>query len=326
MKKILITGGAGFFGSHIVEIFLKKGFFVNIIDDFSSGKLENIKYFKNSDRLKIFKGSIGSKKILLKSMSGCEGVIHCATKNVRYSIKNPIDTHAVNSEYTIKLLNLSLKKKIKKFIYCSSSEIYGNCKYKKTKLKEIENYQPSTVYGATKLAGEYYAQVYRDLYKLNLIIIRPFNLFGERAHLEGDSAEVISRFFVNLIKKKNIYIFGNGKNSRDFTYVKDAAKIFFKIYQSKGKFNAPLINLGYGKKFSINEVFNKISKILNNKNIKPKYIKKRPGDVKNLICDNSRLKKNFKVYPKTKFIDGLLKYYKWIVKKKNYPQNKSTNW
>lgn len=326
MKKILVTGGAGFLGSHIVEIFLKKGFHVNIIDDFSTGKLKNLKSFYNSKKLKVFKGSIGNKKILLKSIFGCEGVIHCATKNVRYSIQNPIDTHAVNSEYTIKLLNLSLKKKIKKFIYCSSSEIYGNCTYKTTKLKEVENYNPSTVYGATKLAGEYYARVYRDLYKLNLIIIRPFNLFGERAHLEGDSAEVISRFFVNIIKKKNIYIFGNGKNSRDFTYVKDAADIFFKIYSSKSKFKIPLINLGYGKNFSVNEVFRKISKILNNKKIKPKYIKKRPGDVKNLICDNSKLKKYFKIYPKTKLFAGLLNYHKWIIKKKFFPISKTINW
>ena len=326
MSKILITGGAGFFGSHLTEIFLKKGYDVNIIDDFSTGKRANIRNLLNSKKLKIFNGSIGNKKVLNKAISGCEGVIHCATKNVRFSIKNPVKTHKINSQYTLQLFEVAFKKKIKKFIYCSSSEIYGNCNTKNKKLNEFEIFDPSTIYGATKLAGEYYAKVYRDLYNLNIITIRPFNLYGERAHLTGNSAEVITRFFLNIMKKNTLYIYGKGNNSRDFTYVKDAAEIFLKVYETKNRFKTPVVNLGTGKNFSIIQIKNLISKILKAKNLTIKYMGKRPGDVKNLICDNKKLKKNFNTYPKTKFVIGLKKFYFWLVTKKNTPKVKKINW
>ena len=326
MKKILITGGAGFFGSHIAESFLDKGYQVNIIDDFSTGNSENLRNFKNIKRLSIFKGSIGDKKKLLKALKGCEGVIHCATRNVRFSINNPIKTHEVNSKNTLQLLEYAKKLNIKKFIYCSSSEVYGNCNFKSKKLKEDEYFNPTTIYGATKLAGEYYAKVYKNLYKLNLIIIRPFNLYGERAHMKGNSAEVITRFFLNLIQKKNVIIFGNGNYSRDFTYVKDAAKIFYKIFTSKNKFKIDVVNLGYGKTYTIDEIFKNISKVVKNKTLKPIYLKERPGDVRKLICDNKRIKKEFGIKPSTKFFDGLEKYYKWVKNKKKLPYIKPVNW
>ena len=326
LKKILITGGAGFFGSHITENFLGNGYKVNVIDDFSTGNIENLKKFKNIKRLSIFKGSIGDKKKLLKALKGCEGVIHCATRNVRFSINNPIKTHEVNSKNTLQLLEQARKLNIKKFIYCSSSEVYGNCNFKSKKLKEDEYFNPTSIYGATKLAGEYYAKVYKNLYKLNLIIIRPFNLYGERAHMKGDSAEVISRFFLNLMQNKDVFIFGNGNYSRDFTYVKDAAMIFYKIFTSKNKFKTDIINLGFGKSYTVNKIFLNISKIVKNKTLKPIFIKERPGDVRKLICDNSKIKNVFGVKPSTKFYDGLKKYYKWIKDKKKLPYIKAINW
>ncbi len=326
MKKILITGGAGFFGSHITESFLNKGYKVNIIDDFSTGNIENLENFKNIKRLSIFKGSIGDRKILLKALKECEGVIHCATRNIRFSIKNPIKTHEVNSKNTLQLLEYAKKLKIKKFIYCSSSEVYGNCNFKSKKLKEDEYFNPTTIYGATKLAGEYYARVYKNLYKLNLIIIRPFNLYGERAHMKGNSAEVITRFFLNLIQNRDVFIFGNGNNSRDFTYVKDAAMIFYRIFTSRNKFKTDVVNLGFGKTYTIKEIFNHISKVVKNKTLKPIFLKERPGDVKKLICDNTKINKEFGVKPATKFSNGLKKYYKWIKNKKKPPYIKAINW
>ena len=326
MKKILITGGAGFLGSHITEKFLRSGYKVNVIDDFSTGSIDNLKNFKNIKRLSIFKGSIGDKKKLIQALKGCEGIIHCATKNVRFSINNPIKTHEVNSKNTLQLLEHSKNLNIKKFIYCSSSEVYGNCNFKSKKLKEDESFNPTTIYGATKLAGEYYARVYKNLYKLNLIIIRPFNLYGERAHIKGNSAEVISRFFLNLIQDRDVFIFGDGNYSRDFTYVKDAAAIFYKIFEYNNKFKTDIINLGFGETHTINEIFSYISKIVKNKNLKPIYLKERPGDVRKLICDNSKIKNVFGVKPSTKFYDGLKKYYKWIKNKKKLPNIKATNW
>lgn len=326
MKKILITGGSGFFGSHLTELFIKKGYLVNVLDDFSSGKLENIKHLFKTKKLRVFKGSLGNLKILNKAMSRCEGVIHCATKNVRYSIKNPIETHNVNSNYSLKLFELALKKKIKKFIYCSSSEVYGNCKTKNKKLREFENFEPSTIYGATKLASEYYAKVYKNLYNLNIITIRPFNLFGERAHLVGSSSEVITRFFLNLMKRKPAYIYGKGNNERDFTYVRDAAKIFFKIYETKGRFKTDILNVGFGKKFSIIRLLNFVSKSIGIKKKETIFLSERPGDLKNLICDNRKLYKLYKIHPKTKLSTGLKKYYKWLSNIKKLPNVKTINW
>ena len=326
MKKILITGGAGFLGSHLTEIFLKKGYEVNILDDFSTGSKKNLNFLKNRKKIAIFKGSIGNRKKLKKAINGCEGVIHCATRNVRFSINNPFKTHEVNSKYSLQLLEQAKISKIKKFIYCSSSEVYGNCKFKTKKLKEEEYFNPTTIYGATKLAGEYYARVYKNLYKLNLIVIRPFNLYGERAHMRGNSAEVITRFFINLINNKNVYVFGKGSYSRDFTYVKDAAKIFYKIYTSRKKFRSEVVNIGSGKNYSINKIFKKIFKIVKGSNSRPIYLKERPGDVKKLLCDNRKIKKEFGISPSTKFEDGLKKYYRWIKIKKKIPNIKPVNW
>jgi len=325
LKKILITGGAGFFGSHLVELFLKNKYHVNVIDNFSNGKNNNIKKFLNNKRLKVFKSSIGNKKALTRSINGCEGIIHCATKNLRFSLKNPLETDETNTSFTLLLLEEAKKNKVKKFIYCSSSEVYGNLDVKH-KLKEKEHFNPTTIYGASKLAGEYYAKVYRDLYKLNLIILRPFNMYGERANIKGNSAEVITRFFLNLMSSKKVYIYGDGKNSRDFSYVKDIANIFLKIYQRQGKFKTELLNLGFGKDYSVNKILNHISKILNIKYTKAKYLPERPGDVKRLICNNSKIKKIYNLNPNIKLIDGLIKYYKWIKHKKNLPSIKPKNW
>jgi len=312
MSKILITGGAGFIGSHIVDFFLKKNFKVNVIDDLSSGLLKNINHHKANKNFLFIKGDINNSAALKLAINKCSYVIHCAVKNVRYSILNPLKTHKVNATGTINLLNLCLEKKISKFIYCSSSEVYGNTK--KSKINEKTPCYPTTIYGASKLTGEYYTLVYKNLYKLNAIVLRPFNAYGERAHQDSDKSEVIYRFIARILQNKRPYIYGNGQNSRDFTYVKDIAEIFFDILKIN-IFREDIINVGYGSNISVNKLFFIISNIISFKK-KPIYTIDRPGDIYSLSCDNTLLRKILKKTPSTKIEDGLNFYINSI--KKDY--------
>ena len=323
MKKVLITGGAGFIGSHLVEKFIQNNFNVVVLDNLSSGKKNNLKNVLKDKKFKFVRGDINNKQLVLKILNECEGVIHCAVKNVRMSLKKPLECYKVNSFGTINLLECSKIKKIKKFIYCSSSEVYGNNPFKK-KLRENTNCYPTTIYGASKLAGEYYTLVYKKLYGLNSVVLRPFNAYGERAHESADKAEVIYRFVSNVLRGKRPYIFGNGKNSRDFTYVKDITDIFFEIYLSK-LFKVNIVNIGFGKNVSIIDLLEKINKLLK-KNIKPIFLPSRPGDVYQLHCDNSFLKKNYKIFPKTNIKIGIKLYTDWLKNNSFLKNYKKINW
>ena len=323
MKKILITGGAGFIGSHIVDIFLEKKYKVLVLDDLSSGNLNNLKSAFKNKNFKFIDGSILNTKLLKKSIKFCEGVIHCATKNVRFSISKPIKCHETNSTGTINVLESAKKNRIKKFIYISSSEVYGNNQLNK-KVGEYDFCNPSTIYGASKLTGEYYTLVYKNLYNLNSIILRPFNCYGERSHETGNKAEVIPRFTISLLNNKRPFIYGKGNNTRDFTYVKDVTKIISKVYL-QAKFKKDIINIGYGNKVSVIKILKKLNKILG-KNIKPKFAPSRPGDVFSLHCNNNLLKKEYKIKPATHIDKGLKIYLNYLKNKSLRVLIKKKNW
>jgi len=175
-QRSLVTGGAGFLGSHLVDRLIADGDTVTVLDDFSTGRRENLVEAAGSPRLRIVEGSILDPATVELAMRGCDRVFHLAVQCVRRSLSRPIENHEINATGTLVVLEQARRQRVKRFLYCSSSEVYGNCGGERL-AEETTVCAPTTVYGAAKLAGEYYTQAYRCTYGLPITIVRPFNSY-----------------------------------------------------------------------------------------------------------------------------------------------------
>ena len=279
---IIVTGGAGFVGSHLVELLVKKKHYPIIIDNLSSGLYSNIKYFIDSKKAKFIKCDIRNFKKILE-LPKADAVIHLAAiASVIESINNPILVNDVNVNGTLNMLEFCRKKKIKKFVFTSSAAIYGDYE---EKITEKTPTIPTTVYGSTKLTGEQYCKIYSNLFGINITAMRPFNIYGPR---QNDTyAGVITKFMDRLNQNKSPIIFGNGKQTRDFIHVNDVARAFYAALKFKNnKFT--VFNLATGTSTSINELAKIFLLATKNSNLKPIYKKSIPGVV---IYNSTNLKK-----------------------------------
>ncbi len=311
-KKILVTGGAGFIGSHLVDKLVKENKVV-AIDNFSIGSEKNLEQAKKSGNLKIIKGDITDLPTVKKTMSDIDVVFHLAALGVRESINDPFPVQQVNALGTLNLLFEARKNNVEKFIHVSSSEVYGTAKH--IPMNEEHPLNPETVYGASKLAGEQYALAYFRTYGFPTVVIRPFNTYGSRSHFEGPYGEVIPRFVIRALNNLPPIIFGDGTQTRDFTYVDDTVDGIFKVSQSD-KLVGDIINIAYGKERSINEVARIVLKTLGKANLKIIYQKSRPGDVKRHFADIKKAKKILHFNPKIYLEEGIVQYVEWLKKEK----------
>jgi len=308
-KRILVTGGAGFIGSHLVDVLLENNCFVKVIDNLSNGKKENIKHHFSNSNFEFIHGNILDKTNLKEAINNIDIVFHLACLGVRHSIKYPYENHLVNSEGTLLLLENALKVGVKKFIHCSSSEVYGTAKY--TPMDEDHPTYPHTVYGSSKLSGESYARAYYETYNLSTIIIRPFNTYGPRSHFEGDAGEMIPKSIIRAMSGKPILVFGDGSQTRDFTYVKDTARALFFAAQSE-KLIGGTFNIGSSFEISIKKVAEMIRDKISNYSVEIKYDNNRPGDVLRLFA-NSKLFNNLTNWEANiSFNKGLINTVDWF--------------
>ena len=308
-RKLLVTGGAGFIGSHLVDNLLKEGCSVSVIDNLSNGKTVNIEHNLSNSKFNFYKGDITSKSDVAEVMKGIDFVFHLACLGVRHSIKHPYENHKVNAEGTLLILEEALKCKVERFVYCSSSEIYGTAEF--VPMTESHPAHPCTVYGAGKLAGEAYARAYHKTYGLDTVIIRPFNTFGPRSHHEGDAGEIIPKSIVRAMNGKPLLVYGDGSQTRDFTYVEDTAKGLIaaaKCDEIIGK----TLNIGSNFEISVKELAEKIKSIVANPEVEIKLTKSRPGDVLRLFADSSQFEKYTKWKSEIPFDDGLQKTVDWF--------------
>ncbi len=209
--RVLVTGGAGFVGSHLVDALIAHGERVTVFDDLSTGALVNLTEAHHRGDVQFVRGSVLDPQALDRAIVGCDRVYHLAVQCVRRSIGNPAESHAVNATGTLNALETARRYGIERFVYCSSSEVYGNSSEEPLH-EDTTSCRPVTVYGAAKLAGELYAEAYRQTYGLPTQIVRPFNAYGPRNHVRGDLAEVIPRFVIRVLNGLPPVIFGSGHN------------------------------------------------------------------------------------------------------------------
>jgi UDP-glucose 4-epimerase len=282
-RRSLVTGGAGFLGSHLVDRLIADGDAVTVLDDFSTGRRENLAEAVASPRLRVVDGSILDRAAVELAMSGCDCVFHLAVQCVRRSLSRPLENHEINATGTLVVLEQARREGVRRFLYCSSSEVYGNCGGERL-AEETTMCAPTTVYGAAKLAGEYYTQAYQRTYGLPVTIVRPFNSYGPRAHHQGDLAEVIPRFVIRALNGKPPIIFGNGSNGRDFTYVTETVRGIALAADSEAALGRN-VNIAFGSMLSVDRIAKIICVLTGHPELAPLYVDPRPGDVHVLQAD-----------------------------------------
>jgi len=298
--KILVTGGAGFIGSNIVDELLKEGHQVKVLDNFSTGRRENINDFLS--HIELIEGDIRSYHTVRQAVQGVEIILHqAALPSVPRSINDPITTNDVNVIGTLNLLDAAKDLKVRKFIFASSSSIYGD----NPELPKHEGLMPNPLspYAVSKLTSENYCKVFANLYGIETICLRYFNVFGPRQDPSSQYSAVIPKFIKLIREGVQPVIYGNGEQSRDFTYVSNVVEA--NILAAFKETHTPLImNCATQGQVTINELVININKLLS-KNIKPKYNDPRPGEIKHSFADINKIKKELSFTPSVNFINGL---------------------
>lgn len=311
MRKILVTGGLGFLGSHVAEILCRKGKEVVILDNQSTGSILNIPV-ELKNRIRIIIGDIRDESVVRKALTGCDTVCHLAVECLSRSLTDPELVHSVNATGSLVLLLKAKEAKIKRFVYVSSSEVYGSACY--VPMDEGHPLNPHTVYAAAKLAGEKYAWSVYKTYGLPITIVRPFNLFGPRQRGQNRFpndiyGSIISRSIYNALRNRNIVIYGDGKQARDFTYVTDAARAIVNLGGQK-KAVGEIVNIASGRSFSILAIAKKIIKLTSSRS-KIVFAKDRPGDLAKLLGSSKKARKLIDYNPQFSFDEGLREYISW---------------
>lgn len=281
--KVLVTGGAGFIGSNLADELLRQGAKVSIIDDLSTGNIENIKEI-NGD-FDFVEGDINDDAALSRAIDGVEIVFHqAALPSVPRSVENPAETHRVCVDGTFNLLLKSKESGVRRFIYAASSSAYGD----QPTLPKVETMKadPLSPYAVAKLTGELYLRSFNNVYGLETFALRYFNVFGPRQNPSSMYSGVISRFIDALMKGTTPTIYGDGEQSRDFTYVANVVDANIKAAQTMSGIGQSM-NVANGERITLNQLLEVLKKITDNPGVTPEYLEPRRGDVKHSQADNS---------------------------------------
>ena len=307
MALYLVTGGAGFIGSNISEELVKRGEKIRILDNFSTGKRENIVKFK--DGIELIEGDLRDLEIVKRAMVGVDFVLHQgALPSVERSIKDPLTTTRVNILGTLNVLLVALQLGVKRVVYASSSSVYGDTPT--LPKKEGMKTGPQSPYAVTKLIGEEYCRIYYSSYGLEIVCLRYFNVFGPRQDPGSQYAAVIPKFITLMLRGKSPPIYGDGEQSRDFTFIDNVVEANLEACKAKGA-SGGVFNIACGKSVTINELVQRLNGILQI-GIEPTYQSPRKGDVRHSLADISQAQKTLHYSPEIGFGTGLEKTVQWF--------------
>lgn len=308
--RVAVTGGAGFIGSHLVSELLGRGNEVTVIDDFSTGTRQNILDAAHGRPVHIRDADVRDEGALKRAFEGQDIVFHLATHCVRRSLSDPSTNHAVNATGTLNALVAARAEKVRRFVYCSSSEVFGHSDAaSKGALLEDDLKRPTTLYGASKLAGEHYTLAFHQTYGLESTVLRPFNAYGPRSHLLGAYGEVIPRFSVRIRAGLPPVVFGDGSQTRDFTFVTDTARALVEGAE-KDALLGTTTHLAHGKEVSIHALAEMLLGLLGKTGLGIEHAPARPGDLPRLGASVEKARTH-DIVLSIGIEEGLKKYLAW---------------
>ncbi len=305
----LVTGGAGFIGSNLVEKILDLGYKVRCLDDLSTGNIENIEPFFKDNNFEFIQGDIRNYETCFKACENVNYVLHqAAWGSVPRSIEMPLLYEEINIKGTLNMLEASRQNNVKKFVYASSSSVYGD----EETLPKVEGREGNLLspYAVTKKVNEYYGKLYKRLYNLDTYGLRYFNVFGRRQDPNGAYAAVIPKFIKQLLNDEAPTIHGDGKQSRDFTYIDNVIDANLKACLASSESSGEVFNIAAGGRDYLLDIYNELNKALN-KDIEPIFGPNRKGDIKHSNADITKAKNMLNYNPKHNFKKGLNMAIEW---------------
>jgi UDP-N-acetylglucosamine/UDP-N-acetyl-alpha-D-glucosaminouronate 4-epimerase len=304
--RYVVTGGAGFIGSSTVDELVRRGHSVVVLDDLSSGKEENLAEFRN--KISFIKGSITDLEAVRKAMQEADYVLHLAARtSVPRSVKDPLETNRVNVDGTLNVLLAARDAKVKRFVFAASSSAYGET----STLPKVETLQPEPIspYGVTKYFGELYAQTFGRLYGLENVSLRYFNIFGPRQDPGSLYSGVLAKFCTAFLEETQPVIFGDGEQTRDFTYVDNAVSANLLACEAPNV-SGKVFNIGVGGRFSLNQTVELLRNISGTQ-LEAKYDPPRDGDIRDSQADITQARELLGYAPQVDFEQGLRRTFDW---------------
>ncbi len=300
MTRYVVTGGAGFIGSHLVSHLVDQGHQVRVVDDLTTGNIHNLDQVMTE--IDFFRGSICDASLMNEVCQETDTVFHqAALASVERSVENPLLTNRTNVEGTLQVLNSAHETGVRRVVYASSSSIYGDTPtLPKT---ESMNRRPKSPYASSKAAAEFYCQNYADIFELETVSLRYFNVFGPRQDPDSQYAAVIPLFITALLNNRPPAVFGDGEQSRDFTYIDDVVEANMLAARASGA-SGKVFNVGCGRRHTINELLDMLMHAIDS-DVSATYTEERPGDVRHSEADISRARETLGYQPSVTFEEGL---------------------
>ncbi len=308
MPRYLVTGGAGFIGSNIAAELVRRGETVRVIDDFSTGRRENLEEILHG--IEFIEGDICESAAVRQAVSGVDYVLHqAAIPSVERSVNDPIATNRANVDGTVSLLVAARDSGVKRVVFASSSSVYGDS----PSLPKTEDMPPNPLspYAASKLIGEYYCRIFQSLYGLETICLRYFNVFGPKQDPTSQYAAVIPLFIAAVASDRKPVVYGDGLQSRDFSFVENVVEANVLACAAPGEATGQIYNIACGERFTLLDLLDELGRILEKKP-EPIFEPPRPGDIKHSLADISQAREFLGYEPKLDFAEGLHRTVAWF--------------